>query len=216
MALPFSFLCREHHKGAPLPLLGTMAQETTAEELLARVAARDEGALGEFYERFAPRLLGMLLRILAERSSAEEVLQDIFVRLWNEAERLARPGASLAAWLVITARQRAIEQRRAERKRLASARGSADPLEKSTAWLPRPKESALLDERRELLKKVLNQLPTSQRQALELAVFDGLTEDEIAQELRQPLAKVRSELRASMTFLRHRLRAVLGTWAANI
>ena len=193
-----------------------MAQETTAEELLARVAARDEGALGEFYERFAPRLLGMLLRILAERGAAEEVLQDIFVRLWNEAERLARPGASLVAWLVITARQRAIEQRRAERKRLASARGSADPLEKSTAWLPRPKESALLDERRELLKKVLNQLPTSQRQALELAVFDGLTEDEIAQELRQPLAKVRSELRASMTFLRHRLRAVLGTWAANI
>jgi RNA polymerase sigma-70 factor (ECF subfamily) len=84
------------------------------------------------------------------------------------------------------------------------------------AWFPQPKEIALIDDRLVLLHKVIDQLPKPQRQALELAVFGGLNESEIAMAMREPLGKVRSSLRAAVTFVKHRRRAVCGTWAANI
>ncbi len=77
-------------------------------------------------------------------------------------------------------------------------------------------EIAQLDERLDLLQRVVSELPKPQRQALELAVFGGFTEEEIALELGEPLGKVRTALRAAITFLRHRRRAVLGTWVANL
>ena len=86
----------------------------------------------------------------------------------------------------------------------------------SLACLPQPDEIAALEERRELLKKVMKQLPAAQREALDLAVFDGYTEVEIAEKLGETLGRTKTALRAALRFLRHRLRAVLGTWAANI
>jgi RNA polymerase sigma-70 factor (ECF subfamily) len=193
-----------------------MAEEQASETLIARVAEHDEEALGEIYARFAPGLLGMLLRILPHRDSAEEVIDNVFLRLWKEAPRYPREGASLAAWLVIMARRTAIDLRRAQRKLPALSRNHLCPVDASFAWLPRPEVIARLEERRELLKKLFHQLPKPQRAALEMMVFKGQTEEEIAARLSEPLGRVRSGLRAGMRFLRHRLRVVLGTWAANI
>jgi RNA polymerase sigma-70 factor (ECF subfamily) len=100
--------------------------------------------------------------------------------------------------------------------RVADRTESLGTLPSSVAWLPEPKEIALIDDRLVLLQKILNQLPKPQRQALELAVFGGLRESEIAAELGEPLGRVRSSLRAAVTFVKHRRRAVCGTWAANI
>lgn len=193
-----------------------MTQDQTSEALLAKAARHDAEALGELYMRFAPGLLGMLLRILPDRGVVEEVLDKVFLRAWNEAPRYPREGASVAAWLFITARTAAVELRRKQQKLPALSRIHAGPLDSSFAWLPSPQAIARLEGRRELLKKVLNQLPKPQRDALELAVFEGYTEEEIAAKLGEPLGKVKSGLRAGMRFLRHRLRAVTGTWAANI
>lgn len=193
-----------------------MIQDQTSESLVARVAGHDTEALGELYTRFAPPLLGMLQRILPDRGAAEEVLDKVFLRAWNEAPRYPREGASVAAWLFITARTAAVEIRRAQQKLPALSGNQADLVDSSFSWLPNPDAIARLDARRELLKKVLNQLPKAQREALELAVFEGYTEEEIGAKLGEPLGKVKSGLRAGMRFLRHRLRAVTGTWAANI
>jgi RNA polymerase sigma-70 factor (ECF subfamily) len=193
-----------------------MVQEQTAEALLARVAERDEGALGKLYDLCGPGLLGLALQILPDRRAAEEVVESAFVRLWKEARHQAHAGHSVAAWLVITTRNAAIERRRAERQLPALARRPPRALQDLFFRLPRPEEIARLEERRELLKKVVNQLPQPQRYALELAVFEGYTEAEIAEKLGEPLGRVQAALRAGMRFLRHRLRAVMGTWAANI
>ena len=193
-----------------------MVQEQTAEELLARVARRDEGALGILYDRFAPALLGMLRRILKERQETEDVLQDVFLRLWNQASQFSRKGNSVSAWLALAARSAAVDRLRAGKSLAPHARGSYRTLRYNSAWLPQKEQIAVLEQRSELLKKVMKQLPPHQRQALDLAVFDGYTEAEIAQRLGEPLARVRAELRAAMGFLRHRLRAVTGTWVANI
>jgi len=240
-----------------------MNGELPAEGLLARVAQKDVDALSELYDRYAPRVYGLAARILPSRASAEEVLEELFVRLWTESPSLSQEGKSVVAWLVVTAREAAVGRLRTGRKtapdagpRLSAvsekgpaqkpkskAVGHASAATKSAlksidgksdamkprpadgapamgavpmAWLPQPKEITLIDDRLVLLHKVFDQLPKPQRQALELAVFGGLNEIEIATELGQPLGKVRTSLRAAITFVKHRRRAVCGTWAANI
>jgi RNA polymerase sigma-70 factor, ECF subfamily len=193
-----------------------MAQHVTPEELLQRVSKRDANALGELYDHFASRLYRILLRILADRRAAEAVLEDVFLQLWNEARRLRHEPASVAAWLTVMTRRTGVARLRGRRALPSLSQEKSIPLEKSASWLPSPEEIALLDERHELLEKVASQLPAAQRHVLELLVFEGYTEKEIAYKLGEPLGKVKTGLRAGLTFLRHRLRAVLGTWAANI
>lgn len=192
-----------------------MAQVSTAEELLARVAERDTGALGELYDALAPGVLGMLWRILGDRGAAEAALEEAFVELWNQAPAWSRERVSGAAGLMLMARRAAVEELRGGRV-LASPPGPQSPPPVSTAWLPRSEEIASLDERRELLKKMIKQLPESQRRLLDLSAFEGYTETELALKLGEPLGRVQTELRAAMRFLRHRVRAVLGTWSTNI
>jgi len=239
-----------------------MNTEVPAENLLARIARQDVDALSELYDRYAPRIYGLMLRIFSSREAAELVLREVFTRLWSESARLSQGGGSVVAWLVVTARDRAVEQLRAQRAippGVESPKSDDDHTERTGAvarkskglvvsaavkaiagkpearkpgaakagpavlmdqlpftWLPQPKEISFLDERLVLLHKVIAQLPKSQREALELAVFGGLSESEIAVETGEPLGKVQRSLRAAITFVKHRRRAVCGTWAANI
>jgi RNA polymerase sigma-70 factor (ECF subfamily) len=192
------------------------SEPPTAEELLARVAEGHDNALGELYDRFAPSLLGMLLRILTDRSAAEEVLQDVFVRVANDARRLGKERGSVSAALVLQGRALALDRLRAQRRLAEHSPAKPELLPKSYSWLPRPEEVTLVDGRRSLFQKVINQLPKPQREMLELALFDGHTEAEIALKLGEPGARVRSGLLAGASFIRHRLAAVMRTWAANI
>ena len=240
---------------APLTRGCLMSEELPAEELLARVARHDVAALSELYDRYAPRVYGLMVHILPSRDAAEEILKEVFLGLWNESSSLSQKGTSVVAWLVVTAREAAVDRLRTLRKNAPNAapQGSSAGPRKSKAaalvpsaakspdgktqatksrpadgasapalcpfplaWLPQPKEINLIDDRLVLLHKAINQLPKPQRQALELAVFGGLRESEIAAEMGEPLGKVRTSLRAAVTFVKHRRRAVCGTWAANI
>jgi RNA polymerase sigma-70 factor (ECF subfamily) len=193
-----------------------MTAQPTNESLLARVAERDEAALVELHARLAPMLLGLVSRIALDTGHAAAAVEETFVRLWREAPRFAREEASVTAWLVVMTRRVAVDQRRQRDGGIPQRKDPLAVLAGSYAWLPRPEEMARLEARRELLTKVINQLPKPQRAALEFAVFEGLGEEEIAQRLGEPLGRVRSALRAGMRFIRHRMRAVLGTWSANI
>ena len=225
------------------------------EELLGQVANGEVEALGRLYDQFAPRVLGLLIRVLPSRSDAEAALQEVFLRLWKEAHDIVQTKGSVAAWLVLTAWHAAVRRLRAQRaaatrpaqsshreshakgekaadKSLASARRghklSEHPTTKHDSqtlfflatspqlWMPRPEDIALVNARLVLLQRALNQMPQPQRRALELVVFDGYTEVEIAAQLGEPLGRVNAGLRAAFTFLRHRQHAVLGTWTADI
>jgi len=241
----------------PLKTLFYMTNGATlTEDLLVRIRKRDRQALGELYDRYAPGLRGVTLRILTQRDPAEHAVQEAFLHLWRaaahdspgtrgadkingygsgSAERQSRhpkfashfptapangaapdgpQGTSVAAWLTLRARAAALA-------RLRSARGADAPPElevtaRLVSWLPRTAEVEIVDRRRELLQKILNQLPKPQRELLEKLVFEGWSESEMAEQQHEPVAKVKSDLRAAMRFLRHRLRAVMGTWGANI
>jgi RNA polymerase sigma-70 factor, ECF subfamily len=196
-----------------------MTDEITPDALLALVAERDRQALVDLYDRFAPRMLGIIRHILSDREESEKVLEEIFLKLWREADEILRAKASVAAWLVLGACAQAGERLRARRTATASGRGRTPPAEswpRRLAWLPRPEAIARLDERRSLLQKVLGQLPKHQLKALELVAFGGRAETELEGELGEPRARVRAELRAATRFLRHRRRAVVGSWAVSL
>ena len=199
-----------------------MSDETSAEELLKRLERHEAAAFAELYDQFAPRVLGLLVQILPSRGDADDVLREVFHRLTREARALAHDGASVAAWLILAARAAALERRRHSRHdqdRPAEPGTSPAPglgSQVPPGWLPRPEAIRLIDERAAIFQKVVNQLPKPQREALDLAIFSGRSETEIAAQSGEPLGRARSGLRAAVTFVRHRRRAILGTWAANL
>ncbi|HEV2176909.1 MAG TPA: sigma factor-like helix-turn-helix DNA-binding protein [Terriglobia bacterium] len=198
-----------------------MPEPPSADGLLTRIAERDASALAELYDLMAPGLLALAREILSSPKDAAAVVEDVFLWLFKEAPALrqhdASPdpiGASVAAWLTLSTRAAALGRRRAG-GRVPRGHG-LERLHRAAAWLPKSQAIRLLDERRELLKKVMRQLPEHQIEVLSLAVLEGCSETEIATRLSEPLGQVRTESRAALRFLRHRLRAVLGEWTANI
>jgi RNA polymerase sigma-70 factor (ECF subfamily) len=188
----------------------------TLEDLLAGVRRRDRQALAELYQRCAPSLLGMLLRSLGDRNAAEAIVTDMFTDLWQGAGKADTIPGSAAAQLMMVARSTAVRRLRSERSSGAAESGEAIDIWRSPPWLPPPEAIASLARRRGVLDRIMKELPPRQRQTLDLAVFKGYTEAEIATKLGEPLGRVRSEVRAGMRFLRHRLRAVLGIWSVSI
>ncbi|MCL5670928.1 MAG: hypothetical protein M1423_06490 [Acidobacteria bacterium] len=119
-------------------------------------------------------------------------------------------------WLELEARAKAVDWQRAQNGLRATAYSRLQSLMKRESWMPRAADIQQVEKRRRLLVKLVHRLPTPQRELLELAIVKGFTETEIARQVKQPPGRIEHELRAGLRFLRHRLRAVMGTWSANI
>lgn len=169
--------------------------------LIGRMMAGDEAALSALYDRYAAMLFGMLARILRDQQAAEEVLQDLFLQLWRNAAQFDATRGSLPAWLMVIGRNRAISRLRGRRDRevleeeegdFANAFASSQNIEDETV-------------RAELARNIsaaLAQLPVEQRQAVELAYFEGMTQSEIASRTGIPLGTVKTRVRTAMQTLR--------------
>ena len=193
-----------------------MTEQVTTEQLLTGVAKRDESMLGQLYDRCAPKLFGMISEIVSDQEAAVGILRETFIRLWKDARRIDPSQTSAAVWLALEARARAADRRREDSGLEPLAHSRLQSLRKSAEWFPRAEEIAHVEKRRSLLEKIVRGLPGSQARLVELAIFKGSPETEIARELGLPTGQIQSELRAALRFLRHRLGAVLGTWTADI
>jgi RNA polymerase sigma-70 factor (ECF subfamily) len=170
--------------------------------LLERIAGRDAHALADLYDRFAPVALALAARILGDRSEAEDVLQVVFTRVWQEAGRYDPSKGSAASWLLSWIRNSAIDRlRRRDALRRASARVPAGHGDETPA---------VSGEEREKVARALAELPADQRQALELAYFEGMTQTQIAQRLGEPLGTVKTRIRLGMNKLRQALPVLSG------
>ncbi|HEX3987502.1 MAG TPA: sigma-70 family RNA polymerase sigma factor [Acidobacteriaceae bacterium] len=169
--------------------------------LIERMMAGDENALVALYDRYSGMLFGMLMRILKDTQLAEEVLQDLFLQLWREAGRFDASRGSLPGWLLVIARNRAISRlRRGNRQAVAD-----DPDGFLLESLPSPgnlEEEAQRLQLADRLRRAMATLPGEQREALELAYFEGMTQTEIAQRTGAPLGTVKSRVRAAMQSLK--------------
>jgi RNA polymerase sigma-70 factor (ECF subfamily) len=173
--------------------------------LVRRVADRQTEALAELYDRFAPLLLALAARILGPGAEAEDVVQESFLQVWNQA-RLYDPGrASVSTWLVLIARSRAIDRLRARRssERLQVAFDAQGAARHAS---PRGPEAVFSRERHERVRRELGALPAEQRQVLELAFYGGLTQSEIAAQTGIPLGTVKTRTLLAMKKLRKALR----------
>lgn len=169
--------------------------------LMERMMAGDENALAALYDRYAGMLYGLLLRILKDTHAAEEVLQDLFLQLWRTASRFDASRGSMTAWLMVMARNRAISRlRRGNRQTVAD-----DPDGFLLESAPDPTDVEDEAARRQLagrLRAAMAALPGEQREALELAYFEGMTQTEIAERTGAPLGTVKSRVRAALQSLK--------------
>jgi RNA polymerase sigma-70 factor (ECF subfamily) len=178
--------------------------------LLERAARGEERAFGILYDRYAGLLYGLACRIVGERADAEEVVLESFAQAWREAARFRSEKGSVIAWLTVICRSRALDlvRARGRRIRLVDAAAAAEP-EVSPAMGgsdPNPAESVSHQERAKRVAAALATLSPPQREAIELAYYEGLSQSEIAARLDQPLGTVKTRVRLAMEKLREALR----------
>jgi RNA polymerase sigma-70 factor (ECF subfamily) len=174
--------------------------------LMARVEARDADALAQLYDRHAARLLGLARRVLGGGGEAEEVLQDVFLFAWRASASYDAARGSVLTWLLIATRSRAIDRLRA---RQSGPRAGGRSLEELDVDPPAPDdvEAGSADRQWEsICRRAVLELPGDQRQVLELAYFEGLTQQEIADRTATPLGTVKTRARLGLMKLRERLR----------
>ena len=166
------------------------------------IAARDEAALAQLYDRYRVILFGLLMRILGNREEAEDVLQEVFLQVWRKAEDFDETRGRPFTWLVTLGRSRGIDRLRtlASRDRVAEAGAREASEEVSDAA-----SDAFRSEQRGLVNNALAQLPDEQKGPLMLAYFDGLTQSEIATRLGAPLGTVKTRMRTGLIRLREML-----------
>jgi RNA polymerase sigma-70 factor (ECF subfamily) len=168
-------------------------------ELLKQVVKGDQRAFLALYDRHAGRVYTLALRVLHEPMLAEEATQDAFLKLWKHAGQFLAERGSLVTWLLTITRRTALDRLRLEDRRPTLSDGS-DPED---LWRDIPASGTSSEESRwRSMHLAVQALPTDQRQVLELAYYQGMSQSEIAEILGWPLGTVKTRLRAAMEHLR--------------
>jgi len=177
--------------------------------LVELVATGDQSALATLYDATNRLIYSLILRVLGDANSAEEVLIDVYTQVWRQAASYdANRGAPLA-WMATIARSRAIDRLRSgwqDQRR----KESLDVLGDAPANGSSPEETAAASERQRFVREALNILTPEQREVIELAYYSGLSHSEIAEKLKQPLGTVKTRTRLGMMKLREALSPLLG------
>lgn len=183
-------------------------------QLVERMAGGEDRALGDLYDRYGKTLYALALAIVREPADADEVVMDAFGQAWRQAGAFDPARGSVGAWLATIARSRALDLVRArgrrarayERAAYLSDDGVATPLAPPG---PDPGWRVEHNEARQLVGRALATLPESQRVAIQLAYFEGLSQTEIAERLAEPLGTIKTRMRAGMEKLRGLLTPLL-------
>ena len=186
--------------------LGTRDQDWVA--LIGRVAEGDQSALTTLYDATSRLVFGLILRVVVDRSTAEEVLLDVYTQVWRQASTYDIKRGAPLAWLMTIARTRSIDRLRSG-KHEHQNRESLDAIGEITSSTASPEADSVTAERRQLVRAALDTLSAEQREVIELAYYAGLSHSEIALKLGQPLGTVKTRTRLGMMKLRDMLRPAL-------
>jgi RNA polymerase sigma-70 factor (ECF subfamily) len=167
--------------------------------LLARVADGDARAFETLYDRYRARAFGLALRLTGHRGTAEEVTQDVFLKLWHGAANYDPVRGSLSSWLLTFVRHRAIDMLRSGRRHERNV-DLAGALGLEAAERTDEQVEGLEDSRN--ARKMVQTLPAEQREVIELAYFGGLSQGEIATQVGIPLGTVKGRSRLALEKLR--------------
>lgn len=177
-------------------------------ELVRRVAHGDRAAFSLLYDRLSTVLYSTALRILNDNNEAEDVIQEVFVQIWDKAvtynPQLGRP----FNWAVTLTRNRSIDRLRALKRRYEFIAEATETAQTTPIYGPESGPEIYQREQAAMVRRALDGLPLDQRQALEMAFLGGMTQSEISEQLGQPLGTVKARIRRGLL----KLRDVLTEW----
>ena len=193
---------RQPHAGAPQH----GSDDSVDAVLVERVRRKDRDAFGQLYERHSAMVYSIAISILRRPELAEDVAQDVFVGLWRQPERYNPALGRFAPWFYRVARNRAIDIVRQKRREIPPAEdGIFEAVLPDSD--PEPADIAVLRSEAARVRSALGSLPTEQRQLIELAYFNGLTQSEMSERLNVPLGTVKTRVRSGLRRLREMLEA---------
>ena len=183
-----------------------MADQAQA-QLLQRIAAQDRQALAELYDQLGELLFSTALRILGDAHDAEEVIQDVFVQIWEKATTFDAALGSPVHWSLSITRNRSIDRLRARQRRFRLLNELEEANPPGPQLQPTLNQTAFGGDEIAVVRSAVSSLPLEQRQAIEMAFFGGMTHPEIAGTLNQPLGTIKARIRRGMLKLRESLQA---------
>lgn len=181
--------------------------QPTDAEVFHALQTGESGALGILYDRYASLVYRLALRILANTQEAEDLTQEIFLTLWRSGKYNPARG-SLSSFLTTMTRSRAIDKLRSRSTKLKFLQRWGQMMTAETSS-PTPFEAASLSQRSQQVNEALAELPSSQRQVLEMAYYDGLSQSEIAKKLNIPLGTIKTWSRQGLLNLRKNLQGFI-------
>lgn len=174
----------------------------TDEEIVARLRAGESWAMSILYDRYARLVFSLAFKILGDRGAAEEAVQEVFVKVWKRSREYNPARGKFSSWLTGIAHNHAIDELRRRRIRPSAAQDGGDALEAVIDDGPAPIEVAMASAERGRIVEALKAIPPEQRRAIELAYFEGLTQQEISDRLSEPLGTVKTRVRLGMQKLK--------------
>ena len=178
---------------------------------VSQVVQEDQSALAQLYDASSQLVYGLALRILGDAGAAEEVTLDVYLQVWKQADRFDPVRGRVSTWLMTMARSRAIDKLRGKAQELSQAE-TLEAVAETRSENPDPEQSAAVAQQQAEVRKALSTLSEEQRHAIELAFFNGLSQNEIAMKLNEPLGTIKTRIRNGMLKLREILQPYQGEW----
>ena len=191
-------------KGSKAPASVLDYKIASDDELMMGLQGRDVAAFEILYQRYGDLVFSTCLRVLSDSGLAEDMAQEIFIRIWRRPEAFDPQRGKFVTWLLSVSRNRAVDEIRSRGRRRKHELGNLVDVEERPSGKEREDplfNAQLADDRRTIISG-LETLPIEQRQAIELAYFKGLTQQEIATALKQPLGTVKTRIRLGMQKLK--------------
>ena len=173
-------------------------------QLVERVKRHEPQAMADMYDRYGRVTYSLILRIVRNTGAAEDLVQETFLRVWNRVHAFDVKRGALGAWILAVARNRAIDYVRSVEGRMTQSASEFDELENPGAFADFEQNLLNLDRVR-LVRDALNKLSPNQREVIEMAYYEGLSQSEMAERMKQPLGTVKTWARSALKLLRDQL-----------
>jgi len=174
------------------------------EELARRLQRRDPDAMKDLYDRFGRIAYSVVLAIVRDASTAEDLVQETFMRVWNRIQAFQPGRGALGPWLLAIARNRAIDHVRSSAARIDRNAFALDVREHPSLFVDMEREVVNTDHAR-IVRAAIAKLNPNQRKVIELAYYEGLSQTEMAERMSQPLGTIKTWVRTALRILREEL-----------
>jgi RNA polymerase sigma-70 factor, ECF subfamily len=193
--------------GLALGILQVFLRLNEDPSLVRRLKAHEPKAMNDLYDRYGRVAFSVIYRIVRNSSTAEDLVQETFLRIWNRVQSFDAERGALGAWVLTVARNRAIDYLRSVDGRMDASAIELDHLERPGLFA-KLDATALAIDRVRRLKSAFEKLTPAQRQVIELAYYEGMSQTEMAERLKQPLGTVKTWTRSALKVLRDELAEV--------